>query len=445
MSRFGNVFTAVDKYRDLILKAERYIWQNPEIAFREWKTSSYLEERFQDLGYRLVKAGNIPGFYTDYDTGRPGPKILVFGELDSVVCYEHPESDPETGAVHACGHNAQCAALLGIAAALKENSVTNDLCGSVRLCAVPAEEGIDIEYREGLLSSGIIRYYSGKAEYLYRGYFDNVDMAFMVHTATRGKGFSIYDGAIGNIKKRVTFKGVASHAASSPHKGVNALYAANVGLCAINALRETFKDEEHIRVHPIITNGGASVNAIPSEVMLETYVRGISIDAIYAANTKINRALAGAAASMGAGVVISDRVGSSPLVNNKALIKAAKIAMAETVGAKNIEVHKKTMTASTDMGHISSVMPAIHPYITGAEGTSHGKDYYITDPEQACVNSAKAQLCMISLLLSNNAQRAKEIAAKGNYPSIPAYFKKIDRLNKNIDAVKYLKNGKVIL
>ena len=73
MSRFGNVFTAVDKYRDLILKAERYIWQNPEIAFREWKTSSYLEERFQDLGYRLVKAGNIPGFYTGLRYGPPRP------------------------------------------------------------------------------------------------------------------------------------------------------------------------------------------------------------------------------------------------------------------------------------------------------------------------------------------------------------------------------------
>ena len=109
-----------------------------------------MEKEFEKLGYKLTKAGNIPGFYTDADTGKPGPKISIFGELDSLVCKDHPEADPETGAVHACGHNAQCATLLGVAAVLKEKGILDGLCGSVRLCAVPAEEGVDISYREGL-------------------------------------------------------------------------------------------------------------------------------------------------------------------------------------------------------------------------------------------------------------------------------------------------------
>ena len=136
---FKTIFSAVDKNEDLILNAERYIWKNPETGFEEWKTSAYLEKAFENLGYNLVKPGNIPGFYADYDTGIPGPKILLLGELDSVLCRDHPEADPGTGAVHACGHNAQCAALLGIAAALKEKGVSKGLCGGVRLCAVPAE------------------------------------------------------------------------------------------------------------------------------------------------------------------------------------------------------------------------------------------------------------------------------------------------------------------
>jgi metal-dependent amidase/aminoacylase/carboxypeptidase family protein len=109
---------AVEKYSKLILDTERYIWKNPETGFREWKTTVYMADIFEQLGYKLKMAGNIPGFYTDIDTGKPGPKILILGEMDSLIGKTHPEADPNTYAVHSCGHNTQCAALVGIAAAL---------------------------------------------------------------------------------------------------------------------------------------------------------------------------------------------------------------------------------------------------------------------------------------------------------------------------------------
>ena len=102
---------AVEKYSKLILDTERYIWKNPETGYKEVKTSKYMEDTFRSLGYELVMAEDITGFYTVIDTGRPGPQVLVLGELDSIICPEHPEADPQTGAVHSCGHNAQCAAL----------------------------------------------------------------------------------------------------------------------------------------------------------------------------------------------------------------------------------------------------------------------------------------------------------------------------------------------
>ena len=110
----------VEKHRELILAANEYIWKNPEPGYREWKTHAYLEEEFAKLGYELTLAGDIPGFTAEADTGREGPTVAVFGELDSLIVRTHPDADPQTGAVHACGHNAQCAALLGLAAALKE-------------------------------------------------------------------------------------------------------------------------------------------------------------------------------------------------------------------------------------------------------------------------------------------------------------------------------------
>src|SRR5207244_9218026 len=84
----------------------------------------------------------------------------------------------------------------------------------------------------------------------------------------------------------------------------NALYAAQIGLMAINAIRETFRDEDTIRVHPIITHGGSQVNVIPGEVRIETYVRGRTMEAILDANVKVDRALRAGARALGANVEI---------------------------------------------------------------------------------------------------------------------------------------------
>lgn len=349
---YNEITEAVEKHSKLILDVERHIWKNPETGFKEWKTSKYLSDIFEGLGYKLIKAENIPGFYTDIDTGRPGPKVLILGEMDSLICKEHPEADPETGAVHCCGHNAQCAALVGIAAMLQEKGMMDGLCGSVRLCAVPAEEGIEIGFRQELREKGIISFNSGKVEFLHRGYFDNVDMAFMIH-ATVNENAAIKKGSVGNIKKLVRFKGVSSHAGSSPHKGINALYAANLGLSAINALRETFREEDLIRVHPIITNGGAAVNAIPSDVNLESYVRGNTLEAIERENKKINRALIGAAVSMGANIEIRDIAGYHPLRNDETLMEITREAMEYVMGKDRVVVRNdKIGTGSTDMDMI---------------------------------------------------------------------------------------------
>lgn len=116
----------VDTVRQLILDAERWIWAHPQTGYTEWQAHDYLVEKYEALGYTLVKAGNIPGFYTDVETGKPGPKVAIFGELDALDIANHPES--VNGMTHCCGHNAQSAALLGIAAALKQPHALDGLC-----------------------------------------------------------------------------------------------------------------------------------------------------------------------------------------------------------------------------------------------------------------------------------------------------------------------------
>ena len=434
---------AVEKNSKLILDTERYVWKNPETGYKEYKTSKYMADTFKGLGYDIVMAEGITGFYTVIDTGRPGPEILILGELDSIICPEHPEADPNTGAVHSCGHNAQCAALVGIAAALKEPGVLDDLSGRIRLCAVPAEELLEIEYRNNLIKEGKIKYMGGKVEFLSRGYFDGVDIAFMIHTSS---SFHSSKGGVGCMAKCITYKGKAAHAGGSPWNGINALYAASCGLNAINAIRETFKESDVIRVHPIITSGGSMVNAIPETAVIESYVRGATFDAIIDANKKVNRALCGAALSLGANVDIKDIPGYAPNYNSIAMktltTEAAKLAIPEYEFAETDYFG----SGSTDMGDLSGIMPTIHPYAGGATGTSHGNDYYIDDPVAACVGSAKLQVGMLYLLLSDGAKRAIQIKEEFEpiFESKDAYLNYIDSLNRSGDRIDYTEDSAVV-
>ena len=181
-AKLNALFDAVEAQKEMILAAERHIWKNPESGYREWKTHAYMKKKFEELGYSVTEFGNIPGFYTDLDTGKTGPKLAIFAEMDSLIVPSHPEADPETGAVHACGHNCQCAAMLGVAAGFKAEGALDDLSGSIRLIVVPAEELIEVPFRKQLQKDGIIRYIGGKQELMYRGILDDVDLSFMVHT-----------------------------------------------------------------------------------------------------------------------------------------------------------------------------------------------------------------------------------------------------------------------
>ncbi len=432
-----NLLDALDKNRELILNAERYIWANPETGYKEVKTTEYLAEKFNDLGYNITRADGITGFYTTLDTGKPGATILIMGELDSIICPSHPESDPTTGAVHSCGHHAQCAALLGIAAALKEEGSLESLSGKIILAAVPAEELLEIDYRTKLKNGGKIKYFGGKPEFLSRGYFDGVDVAFMVHTNI-GKMITFTKGSVGCRTKRVIYKGVAAHAGGNPWQGKNALYAANCGLNAVNAIRETFKESDVIRVHPIITHGGDMVNAIPERVEMESYVRGMTFEAIDEANLRVNQALIGAALSVGTNIEIIDAPGYAPHINSEELSdlarEAAKLALPE--------VEREDFgysSGSTDNGDLSAVMPIVQPYCGGAVGKTHGNNFYIEDPELACIGSAKLQLALLFLLSEDGGKRALEIKKnyKPRFASKEAYLSYLDSLNASGDRIKY--------
>ena len=441
----------VEKNLDLMLAAGDYLWKNPEAGFKEYKTDAYMKNAFKKLGYDITEAEGITGFYTTVDTGRKGPTLLVLAEMDALYCFNHPDRDKETGAVHACGHCAQMAMILGLAACLKEKDILKNLCGKIKLCVVPAEEGIDISYRMQLKEQGKIKYLAGKQEFIYRGYFDDVDIAFMLHATVMNdnlKCFTIKQGANGIIMKEIKFIGKAAHAGGSPDKGINALNAASLAIQAVGLLRETFKEKDYIRFHPIITKGGDVVNAVPAEVVMESYVRSSNIEALKQVNEKINFAISSAAAAVGASVEINDCPGYAPLINDKKLSELALQCFREVSGENGyFDDTNLWNTGSTDMGDISCLLPSIHPYVAGAKGMSHGKDYFISEPEKMYHDGLALELTLLEKLLQNNAKKANEIieAFKPIFKTKEEYFDYMDKQNaKILSSVDYI-NGKIIL
>ena len=410
----ARVCAAIDARRDTIVGIAREIATHPETGFREVKTARLVASAFRELGLEPREGLAITGVRADLPSSGDGPTVAILGELDALGVPDNPQADPATGAVHACGHNAQIGSMLGAGLGLLESGVLSELAGRVVLFAVPAEEYVEIEYRLDLKRQGKIEFLGGKAELVRLGELDDVDMAMMVHVSANpgDKRVALRSTNNGLVAKFVRFLGKAAHAGGAPDRGINALNAASLALTAIHYQRETFRDQDHIRVHPILTRGGETVNIVPRIATMETFVRGATIEPVMEANAKVDRALRGAALAIGAGVEITTLPGYLPLAPNDAMVKLYGANAERLVDPSDINPDLGHRSGSTDMGDLSQIMPCIHPYAGGARGNGHGSDYEIVDYETAAVVPAKAMAMTVVDLLANGAAAGQKIVAE---------------------------------
>ncbi|HIF43805.1 MAG TPA: amidohydrolase [Dehalococcoidia bacterium] len=415
----------IDANADDLVTIAKTILKNPEPGFRELKTAKLVAEQFAALGMQPRSGLAITGVRADASGSAPGPTMAVLGELDSLIVGEHPHSDPVTNAAHACGHHCQIAMMIGAAMALTNNDIVQNLAGRIAFMAVPAEEYIEIEFRDGLRQAGKIEFLGGKPEMVRLGEFDDVHLAMMLHTTSNPaeQQICISNTNNGSVAKRIQFIGRAAHAGGAPHLGINALNAAMMAMTAINFNRETFRDEDSIRVHPIITKGGEAVSAVPADVRMETFVRGRSLEALMDANAKVDRALRAGAMAVGADVKIQTIPGYMPLQQHKGMAEIFRANAVDLVGEDNVS-YVNHRGGSTDMGDISHLMPVIHPYIGGAVGLGHGATYVIEDYSLAVIKGAKALAYMVIDMLGDNASQGNSIVG-GQRPdmTVPEYLK----------------------
>jgi metal-dependent amidase/aminoacylase/carboxypeptidase family protein len=264
----------------------------------------------------------------------------------------------------------------------------------------------------GLAREGKLEFLGGKPELIRLGEFDDIDLAMMTHLSARPeeRRLAMVDSFNGCIVKQVQFLGKAAHAGSAPEQGINALNAAMVALSALHAQRETFREADTVRIHPILTRGGDLVNVVPSDVRMETFVRAKTAAAIEAADAKLNRALRAGAVAVGGQVKVTTLPGYMPLVNDRALAAIFKANALSLIAAEDY-VEGGHRTGSSDMGDVTHIMPAIHPFAGGARGTSHGSDYEVADMDTACLVPAKAMAMTVVDLLADEARTGRHILA----------------------------------
>ena len=376
--------TRLDKNSSELYELGDELFVHPELGYKEYTNKKILSDYFARNGLQIEELGFRTAFKVSIGSGHP--HIGLIAELDAIPTLGHPFANKaDSNAAHSCGHSTQCAIMAYTLVSLKDTLKK----GRVTLYFTPAEEFTDIAFRKQLIRNKEINYIGGKVNMLTAGQFADEDL--LIHCHTMGQGnyrFSLNTSLSGFIYKEIIFKGVASHAAVAPHNGVNALNAFVLFDNAMNMLRETFKEEDYIRIHGMVAEGGQTVNSIPSRVVYECYVRSMNQDVLKEVADRVDNAARHCAKAIGANVTIKSTPGYLPMHQNRLINDIIRKNMLKYCELKDIHDDEVSMAAG-DIGDISCFKPTVQFGYSGFKGNCHGKDLCVADKNRAYLEPAK--------------------------------------------------------
>jgi len=322
---------AINKLQDTFYDVSKYIGQNPELGHEEFKACKALTDVLKEQGFTVeIGTCDLPTAFTAvYDSQKPGPSIGFMAEYDAL---------PDLG--HACGHN--LIGTMSIAAGIGLSKAVAETGGKIYVYGTPAEE-----------TRG------GKVTMAEQGIFNHLDVAMMVHPyyCHQKSGRSLAMDAI-----QFEFFGKSAHAAAAPHEGINALDGVLQTFNSINALRQHVKPD--VRIHGVITEGGKAANVVPDYAVAQFYVRASTRAYVDEVTDKVKACAHGAALATGTKLKISNYEFSyDDMQTNQTLSDVY------TNNLISLGVSEQSITedqgdhGSLDMGNVSQVVPAIHPYI----------------------------------------------------------------------------------
>ncbi|WP_019849436.1 M20 family metallopeptidase [Desulfitobacterium sp. PCE1] len=340
-------------------EAARLIGENPELGYQEYFAVETLTQLLKSHGFEVEQpaAGLETAFIARFSGYKPGPRLAFLAEYDALP-----------GIGHGCGHNLIGAASVGAAITLSKSL---ELPGEIWVVGSPAEE-----------TSG------GKVILVNKGAFQGVDAALMFHPGSQNVT-SISSLALDALE--FVFIGRPAHAVAAAYYGVNALDALIDFYNKINQLKDNLPHDAYI--NGIITEGGTSPNVIPERAVARFYLRARQRKVLNTIRKQVIRCAQDAAAQVSAKVTWSMFENSyDEMQTNRTLAGIFEDNLRE-LGVRNISPPQYAM-GSVDMGNVSRLIPAIHPYLTlgGGMNIPHTRDF-----AQTCLSASGERLLLLAI------------------------------------------------
>jgi amidohydrolase len=296
--------------------------------------------------------------------------------------------DALPGIGHACGHNLSGPASLLAASALAEELAESDL--RIVVVGCPAEE------------TGL-----GKPKLVEAGVFRDIDAAMMAHASDMRRAHRLF---LGNQKFDFVYHGRAAHAAAYPEKGINALDGVVSFYVAVGLLRQHLPRD--VRVHVIISEGGTAPNVIPERAAARVWVRALSTSTLQRASERVQACARAAAVATGSELEVVAAGGSSPPMRANLALASIYRDQLEALGYLETDHAPTDCIGSSDITHISQVVPTIHPNFPIGRGLQlHTREFaQATQSDQAKEGLVEAARALA--LAARDLARSSELRAQ---------------------------------
>jgi amidohydrolase len=310
------------------LELARWMFDNPELSMEERATSSRYRAYLASRGFEIEEGtGGMETAFVARRGDADAPfKVALLAEMDAL---------PDIG--HACGHNLSGPASLLAASALAQELAESDL--RIVVVGCPAEE------------TGL-----GKPRLVEAGVFRGIDAAMMAHASDMRRAHRLF---LGTQKFDLVYRGKAAHAAAYPEKGINALDGVVSFYVAVGLLRQQLPRD--VRVHVIISDGGAAPNVIPERAAARVWVRALSTSTLQHAAERVQACARSAAAATGTELEVVAIDGCSPPMRENLALASVYRDQLEALGYLETDHAPTDCIGSSDITHISQVVPTIHP------------------------------------------------------------------------------------
>ncbi len=346
-----DLLEAARSHQDATIELRRSIHADPELGLQLPETQKKILESLTGLGLDITLGESTTSVVADLDTGRPGPTVLLRGDMDALPLQEDHVSDFQSrhdGKMHACGHDAHVAMLASAAQLLCENK--DELTGKVRFMFQPGEEG-----------------FHGAKYMIEEGVLDGVDRAFAIHVSTniRNGLITTRGGSIMASADRfeITVHGRGGHA-SAPQNCVDPIPAAAATVTALHTM--VGRNVDPVRSGLVTVahiEAGTTNNIIPPHAFMEGTIRTLDETSRAALAEGVGRVAQGTALSHGCTCTHEVIPGYPVTINDPEQATLAGQVTSALLGADNFVEMPRARMGAEDFSYVLQHVPGAMAFL----------------------------------------------------------------------------------